>query len=139
MHGDVMWLRNMPKRWPMIALDANYILRYLLQDNEEQHRIAKRVIETKACLVLNEVLAEVIYVLGGYYDTTRPDIAKSLQVMLEWDTLQMHEPKSVVMEALALYAETRLDYVDCYLCALRSRYRVATFDKQLLKCLKPGG
>lgn len=120
----------------MIALDANFILRYLLQDNEEQHRIAKRVIETETCLVFNEVLAEVIYVLGGYYDTTRHDIAKSLHVMLEWDTLQMHEPKLVAMEALMLYAETRLDYVDCYLCALRSHYRVATFDKQLLKCLE---
>ena len=123
----------------MIALDANYILRYLLQDHKEQHRIAKHIIETEACLVLNEVLAEVIYVLGGYYDTARLDIAKSLRVLLKWDTLQMHESKSVVMEALTLYAKTRLDYVDCYLCALRSRYQVATFDKQLLKCLKSDG
>jgi predicted nucleic-acid-binding protein len=120
----------------MTTLDANYVLRYLLQDHKEQYAIAKEAIEHEVCLVLNEVIAEVIYVLGGYYKTTREDSARALSIMLERDNLQMHESKTIVMEALSLYATTQLDYVDCYLCALRSRYRIATFDRQLLKCIQ---
>jgi len=54
-----------------MVLDTNYILRYLLDDNHEMHLVAKNVIHSNACLVLNEVIAEVIYVLKGVYDTPK--------------------------------------------------------------------
>ena len=47
----------------MILLDTNYILRYLVRDNEEMYLIAKETILNNACLALNEVIAEVVYVL----------------------------------------------------------------------------
>ena len=56
----------------MIVLDANYILRYLLDDHHDMY------IESNACLVLNEVMAEVIYVLVGVYEVAKSSIAKAL-------------------------------------------------------------
>ena len=119
----------------MTLLDANYILRYLLNDHPEMFEEAKRLIEKEACMILGEVLAEVVYVLEGYYKTPRPKVAAALRLFLKEGNVHMHEPLSVVMNALRLYAESSLDYVDCYLCALKERYRVATFDKKLRRCL----
>lgn len=56
-------------------LDANAVLRFLLQDNEEQFRQIKEIIRGKNCYVTLEVLAEVCYVLEGVYQVTREDIA----------------------------------------------------------------
>lgn len=119
----------------MTLLDANYILRYLLNDHPEMFEEAKGLIENKACMILGEVLAEVVYVLEGYYKTPRPKIAEALRLFFEEGNVHMHEPLSVAIKALRLYAESSLDYVDCYLCALKDRYKVATFDKKLQRCL----
>lgn len=48
-------------------LDANAVLRFLLQDNEEQFRQIQTIIRGKNCYVTLEVLAEVCYVLEGVY------------------------------------------------------------------------
>lgn len=55
-------------------LDANAVLRFLLQDNEEQFQQVKAIIRRRNCYVTLEVLAEVCYVLEGLYQVTREDI-----------------------------------------------------------------
>lgn len=119
----------------MIVLDANYILRYLLKDNEEMFNTAKETIESDYCLVLNEVLAEVVYVLLGVYKVPKDIIVQILSEFVQLDNLSMHEDKNVLLNALQTYSTKSLDYVDCYLCALKLRYTVKTFDKKLIKCL----
>ena len=44
----------------MVMLDANVILRYLLNDNEEMALKAEKVIKTQKALVTIEVIAEVV-------------------------------------------------------------------------------
>lgn len=120
----------------MIALDANYILRYLLQDNEEMFNKAKEIIEREYCLVLNEVLAEVVYVLSGVYQVPKEEIVNTLSELLMLDNLSMHEEKSYLLNALQIYLSKNIDYVDCYLCSLSDKYTIKTFDKKLQKCVK---
>ena len=55
----------------MIRLDANYILRYLVNDNEKMATIAEKAILTQEVFIANEVLAEVVYVLNGVYGVVR--------------------------------------------------------------------
>ncbi|WP_456429237.1 PIN domain-containing protein [Nitratifractor sp.] len=52
----------------MTLLDANIILRYLLREDEERFDEAVEIIESTECLILAEVLANVVYVLNGYYN-----------------------------------------------------------------------
>jgi len=99
------------------------------------HLVAKNVIHSNACLVLNEVIAEVIYVLKGVYDTPKDRIVKSLSNFIKAANLSMHEPKSVLLEALKIYESKNLDFLDCYLCALKDKYEVKSFDKKLMKCV----
>ena len=51
----------------MVVLDANVILRYLLNDNEAMAKEAENVIKTEVTMVPIEVIAEVVYVLKGVH------------------------------------------------------------------------
>ncbi len=62
----------------MILLDTNYILRYLLRDNEKMFRASQKVIGNQHCFVLESVLAEVVYVLSGVYNVPKLLISKTL-------------------------------------------------------------
>lgn len=119
----------------MTLLDANYILRYLMRDNEEMFLEASQFIEGEECRILGEVLAEVIYVLEGYYEVPRLEIARTLTILLNQPNLHAGEAHGHYMEALSIFEKNSLDYVDCLLCAFGQRISVATFDKKLTKCL----
>ncbi len=121
----------------MIVLDTNYILRFLLKDNEEMFAEAKSVITYQHCLILNEVIAEVVYVLSGVYQMPKAEISQTLCKLISLDNLNMHESKLVLIEALGFYEAKNIDFIDCYLCALREKYTVKSFDKKLQKCIQP--
>lgn len=120
----------------MIVLDANYILRYFLSDNEQMFEEAKDVISNENCLLLNEVIAEVVYVLHGVYKTPKSVINKTLTNFVLLQNMTMHEPKMYLIKALEFHENMNLDFVDCYLCALKEKYEVKSFDKKLMKCVK---
>lgn len=118
----------------MILLDANYILRFLLKDNEEMYPIAKECIQNNECFILNEVLAEVVFVLLKVYKVSRDDISNSLNPILNASSILMND-KQIMIEALAIFSKKNLDFVDCILCANTKKYTIKTFDKKLNKCL----
>ena len=121
----------------MTMIDANVILRYLLQDIEEQYNIAKKIIEEGACTI-PEVIPELVYVLSGIYEVKRKDIEMGIKAVIE-DVAVMD--KSIIKTALEFYSETGLDYVDCLFIARRKilKETVFTFDKKLKKQLKEIG
>ncbi len=118
----------------MIVLDANYILRYLLRDNEEMYFMAEETIVNNACMVLNEVVAEVVYVLEKVYRVPKLELVDAVSSFLSKANITMIAKKSDVLLALQYYQEKNIDFVDGYLCALKDEYEVKTFDKKLLKC-----
>ena len=86
-------------------------------------------------MLLNEVVAEVVYVLNDVYETPRAVISETLSRFLMLQNMTMYEPKSFLVEALELYQNTNLDFVDCYLYALKEKYEIKSFDKKLMKCV----
>ncbi|MDP9800137.1 putative nucleic-acid-binding protein [Arcanobacterium wilhelmae] len=116
-----------------VLVDANVILRYLLDDVPEQAERAQAAIRAGAYTV-DEVVAEVVYVLSGVYELSRRDIAEALTQLL--DEVDV-DNRAVVLVALRVFAEDRIDFVDAVLVA-RSRVlaeRIVTFDKKLNKLL----
>ena len=110
-------------------IDANVILRYLLNDDKEQAEKASLVI-SEGAFTLSEVIAEVVYVLHDVYKVEKDEIRDTLIALFDEVTVD-NEP--VIEEALKLYAKEGLDYVDGILAA-RSRYlneTVFSFDKKL--------
>ena len=119
----------------MILLDANVILRYLLNDHEQMSAQAEKYIqEEDACMTI-EVAAEVVYVLAKVYSVERNKISESVKCIL--NQISCTEPE-VLQEALNIYGETVLDFVDCVLCAYHAvkGYEIRTFDKKLMKRLE---
>ena len=114
-------------------IDANVILKYLLGDHPQMSEEARRIIEDGA-FTLPEIIAEVVYVMKGVYKIERDTIGRTLIEFLDEVTVENQE---AVCEALSLFSETSLDFVDCILIA---RHRVlgdeiASFDKKLNKML----
>lgn len=118
----------------MVVLDANVILRYLLNDNEEMAREAENVIKTEVTVVPIEVIAEVVYVLKGVYSIEKIKIRDALVEFLSEVSIAENE---VIQVGLETYVENNLDFVDCILYAYNcvKKYDIKTFDKKLNKLL----
>ena len=118
----------------MVVLDANVILRYLLNDNEAMAKEAESIIKTEVTMVPIEVIAEVVYVLKGVYSVDRVKIRDALMEFLSEVTVA---EKEVIQIGLEAYVENNLDFVDCilyaYSCVKKSD--IKTFDKKLNKLL----
>lgn len=114
-------------------LDANAVLRYLLEDIQEQSDCVAETIVAGAEVTV-EVLAECVYVLSGVYHVSRSDIAESLGILLDEVTCRR---KRVAAAALGLYSGSSFDFVDCVLAAevAENRREALTFDKKLQSLL----
>lgn len=117
-------------------LDANAILRFLLQDMEEQFQYVRTVIRNKNCYITLEVLAEVCYVLEGLYRVSREDIICNFR-KLNNDVVILNA--DVLFRALEIFDKTpKLDFVDCLLYGYKMEkgIDIVTFDKKLQKRLE---
>ena len=121
----------------MEFVDANLILRYLLQDHEEQSSQAKEILETKHVTLKFEVVAEVVYVLNDWYEVSRKQISTLLLSLLEWNTISSDD-RDVLGYGLRLFSESTLDFVDCLLLGYNhlQNIEIHTFDKKLRKRLR---
>ena len=96
----------------MVMFDANMILRYLLNDNEQMAEKAEQYLDAGNVWVTIEVIAEVVYVLKGVYSLGRDKITETIKDFLDLVCCQEHD---VLLLALDTYAERNLDFVDCVL------------------------
>jgi predicted nucleic-acid-binding protein len=123
-----------------IILDANVIIRYLLQDNEELYRKAEEIFnkiltgEIKA-FIPTFIFAEVVYVLQKVYQVDRMTISEVLLEILKVKHVKT-ENKEILQKALEIFGSSSLDFADCLLCAYSTTFKVLSFDKKLNKCIK---
>lgn len=116
-------------------LDANAVLRFLLQDIEEQFEQVNTIIMKEKCYVTLEVMAEVSYVLEGLYQVERKDIIDNFR-KLNFDVTILNA--DVFLRSLELFDKTpKLDFVDCLLYGYKMERNIdiITFDKKLKKRL----
>ncbi|WP_271629084.1 PIN domain-containing protein [Caldicellulosiruptor sp. DIB 104C] len=117
-------------------IDANVILRFLLNDIAELNQIAKEIIKNNEVLILNEVVAEIVYVLEKVYKVERKDICNTLIKLFNHPNIFVQDLE-VLTEALKVYVDKSIDFVDAILVAQNKckGYTVYTFDKRLEKLL----
>lgn len=117
----------------MPLVDANIILRYLMNDHPVMSPQAREIILAGA-ETTPEVLAEVVYVLRGVYHVDRPSIAAALESFIQEVTLSH---KAAIVYACKLYGQRSLDFVDCLLAGYHhiDGAEIATFDEKLGKVL----
>lgn len=119
--------------------DTNFILRYLLRDNEAHFAEATDFFEKvrvgkESSLISESVLVECLYVLTKHYKVPRVEAAKSLAGILIYKGI-VNPDSDLLSKALTLFAESTLDPVDCILLQRSAieGHGLRTFDKALLK------
>ena len=117
-----------------IVLDANVILRYLLNDNEELSKRARDIISTQRCIMYLEVVCEVVFVLQSKktYNIPREEIKAQL-VNLSYEVeIDKYDILKYALEAYC--GKPKLDFVDCLLYGYnKSGYDIVSFDDKINK------
>jgi predicted nucleic-acid-binding protein len=122
--------------------DTNYILRYLLKDNETLYKKAHDFFDKvksggMKAIILESIIAECIYVLTGIYEVPRSEAAAKLIGILQYKGIA-NADKQELIKALTLFSAHNFDIVDCIVCAKSKNYDMPmfTFDEKLNKACK---
>ncbi|CAK0772370.1 PIN domain-containing protein [Gammaproteobacteria bacterium] len=121
----------------MGIVDANVILRYLLDDHAELSPKAAEILEQHSVILPVEVGCEVVYVLQKVYAVERKDIQQQLANLLNTGLVSMDKP-AIFLKALECYGGSTFDFVDTLLWAYQTveRQELFTFDDKLLKYIQ---
>lgn len=120
----------------MIAVDTNLLARLYVDDGDpqsvRQREIAARVVrEADKLFVPKTVLLELEWVLRGFYEFERRDIARVLEHLLGLPNVSI-ETESVVGEALTYYRHG-MDFADALHAASSADCdELLTFDKRFV-------
>ena len=116
--------------------DTNFILRYLLADNEESYKQTKLIFEEarigKSQIDIEQsVFTEVIFILSSFYKVPRSEIVSILKSLLSYKGIKVDS--DIYPIALDLYLENNIHIVDAIIAVktLSSDSELLTFDKKL--------
>jgi predicted nucleic-acid-binding protein len=122
----------------MIALDTNVVVRLLVDDDPEQCRRARRLVEEaekhqEPLWLCDIVMCETIWVLESYYDLGRDSIAPALKRLVRARQVVLQSSDQVAA-ALTAYSDGSADFAD-YLILEHAKAagcdRLVTFDRGL--------
>lgn len=119
----------------MRAVDTNVLVRLLTVDDPAQAAAAEAFVSSGAW-VSHLVLAEAVWVLDSVYSRSQASLARSIQMLLEHDTLVVQD-SDVVESALAHFvAKPALGFWDCLVLEIARKAGhtpLGTFDRGLSK------
>ena len=121
----------------MQKIDANVLLRYVLNDHPELSSKAREIIDQHIVDVPIEVLCEVVYILAGHYAINRQSISTGLQRFFE-QTQCILSHRRAVLRGIEQFGQNSLDFVDCVLAGYAEvdKDEIFTFDGKLQKLLQ---
>jgi len=121
----------------MKKIDANIVLRYMMNDHAELSTKSKEIIEQNIVEVPIEVLCEVVYVLTGHYRIEKKNVCTEIKRFFELTQCTLNN-REVVFQGLEYFRKQNLDFVDCLLAAYSKieNDEIITFDENLKKLIK---
>jgi predicted nucleic-acid-binding protein len=84
-------------------------------------------------LLVDLVVAEVVYVLESFYEVPRERVAELVRAIIAFPAIVVLD-SALLLRALEVYETDRLDFAEAYLVAQAERSRigvVASFDKAI--------
>lgn len=120
----------------MKTIDANVILRFLTNDLPDQADRAgdllKKVEDKREKVYLPDIiLADVIWILEGYYKQPREQIRDWIIAILGLPGLEFSS-KTIAFNALDIYVENRIDWTDAFAASqmiAQGITEIVSFDK----------
>ena len=115
-------------------VDSNILVRHLTGDPPDQARRATAFLSTGHDLVLvNLVVAEVVYVLESVYEVERERVAELLRAAIGFTAIVVAD-EALLLRTLELYEQHRIHFAESYLAAcaeLSGVGTVASFDRAI--------
>ena len=124
----------------MIGLDANILIRHLVQDDPVQSPrasalVERRLSEANPGFVSIVAIAEIVWVLDRVYRFSSRDIAAASEGVLQTDVLVIESEQEVFTAMIAL-KDGRGSFADALIGALGAKAgcsRTLTFDRKALR------
>ncbi len=115
-------------------LDTNVLVRHLTGDPPDQAARAGRYLaESKAMLLPDLIVAELVYVLESVYEAPRAQVARAVRSILAFEEIHAVD-EALLLRAVEVYEFDRLDFAEAYLIATAERTDVraiASFDRSI--------
>jgi predicted nucleic acid-binding protein len=115
-------------------VDTNVLVRHLAGDHAEHSARATAYLARSDTLVLTDVVAaELVFVLESVYRAPRGQVRAAVRSLLAFAPIVVRDAE-LLLRALEVYEDHRLDFAEAYLvaCAERSGVRVvASLDRAL--------
>ena len=124
----------------MRLIDANVIIRFLVDDDPKQSKACRALFSrleegSEHVELLLPVLFEVVYVLQRVYHRQRHDIARVLLAIIQLPTVHV-QGKQMTQRMLEYWSTRNIDLTDCYLVAVlenSKRSELYSFDRDFDK------
>lgn len=123
----------------MIGLDTNVLVRYIMQDDAKQAKLATKLMEsltpTEPGYVPLVVSVELFWVLSSAYALSRSQIVEAFDALIRSKQIVV-EQKDQVVRALRVYAASSADFPDCLIertAHAAGCEKVMTFDVRASK------
>ena len=120
-------------------LDANVLLRFLRADDPTQYKKAQKLFVRAEngkirLILLDVVIAEVVFVLTSVYKYDRIKVSNALQPFLTHGGIDC-EKSAILSDSLNRFATINVDYMDCYLAAVAYARgcTISSFDRDFRK------
>ncbi len=124
----------------MKGIDTNVLVRYTVQDDPLQSKLAAQFIERECTLespafINGLVICELVWVLESAYEYSRHEIANVIEQILRTREFQIQESE-LLWQALWGYQNKGADFADHYIASINAQNGckyTATFDKKAAK------
>lgn len=111
----------------MKVLDTNVLVRFITKDDPQQSPIAREILASHDCLILDTVVLETIWVLESIYGFDAPDVAHALRTVFGLDTVHLRDEER--MRRVLDGYEDGLDFADAlHLAHAEGQGSFVTFD-----------
>jgi predicted nucleic acid-binding protein len=115
-------------------VDSNVLVRHLTGDPPEQAQQATRFLRGgEKLVVVDLVVAEVVYVLESVYQVGRARVAELVRAILGFSAVAVPD-EALLLRTLEIYEEYRIHFAEAYLAAcaeLSGVGVVASFDRDI--------
>jgi len=114
-------------------IDTNLIIRFLVNDEPQKVSRVEELLKNKndSNILLDTVIAEIIWVLLSYYSLEKKDIIEKIGALIHVDSIECNA--FLINRALTIWEENTISYIDSYLLAVAELgdMTLYTYDKKL--------
>ena len=114
--------------------DTNILVRHLTGDPPAMAARATRFLaEANKLLLVDLIVAEVVYVLESFYEVPRPQVAESVRSIIAFGAVTVLD-EAILLRAIEVYEVYGLDFAEAYLVASAESSGIGTvvsFDRSI--------